>query len=418
MNFPLFISRRFRLRAPGKRAGSTGVVIAAAGVALAIVVMELTIAVVSGFREGITSKLIGFDSQITVQPPAHAEVSGTLPTLIPDSALMARTRAALPPQAAVAMRFDQPALLKTPDDFAAVVFTSYGPGHDYAFERSMIVEGELPDFTADEAARSIAVSRSTATALGLEPGSKVDACFFTDGALKMRRLTVAAIYESGFAQYDNTVALASIAAMRSAAGADSSQCTSLVINGLPIDDVPALAKELQTALIDGYNAGALAELYPVDNVTHTGAMYFSWLSLLDTNVTVIFILMLCVAAFTLISSMFIIILDRIAMIGTLRALGATRGQIRAVFVLVAIRVAAIGMIIGNAAALALIWLQGHYHLVPLDPEAYYISSVPVLITPWQVAALNAGVLVATAIILILPSALAARISPARTMRYE
>lgn len=418
MNFPLFISRRLRLQARGKRAGATGVVIAVVGVALAIVVMELTIAVVSGFREGITSKLAGFESQISVQAPLDAITGAQLPTLEPDSALLGLVRRSLPQGASMVARFDQPALLKTPTDFSAVVFTAYGPGHDYAFERGNIVEGELPDFSLPESASSIVVSRACAQALDIEPGSKLDACFFIDGALRLRRVTVAGIYDSGFAQYDNTVALASIAAMRSAAGADTTQCTSIAVSGLPIDEVADRAADLQSALLSAYTAGTLPEMYPVDNVTHTGALYFAWLSLLDTNVTVIFILMLCVAAFTLIASMFIIILDRIATIGILRALGATRTQIRSVFVLVAMRVAVIGMIIGNAAALGLIWAQARFHIVPLDPEAYYLNAVPVLITPWQILALNAGVLLATLAILILPSALAANISPARTMRYE
>lgn len=418
MNFPLFISRRLRLRGPGQRAGATGVAIAVAGVALALVVMELTIAVVGGFRDGITSKLTGFENQISVQAPRDAVSGGQLATLEPDSALMSVIAAALPPQATITPRFDQPALLKTPNDFAAVVFTAYGPGHDDAFERGNIVEGELPDFFDTEAKNSIVVSRACASSLQLETGSKIDACFFTDGALRMRRYTVAGIYDSGFAQYDNVVALASLPALQSAAAADSVQCTSLAITGLPIESVSDAAAALQTDLLRAYNTGELPYLYPVDNVTHTGALYFAWLSLLDTNVTVIFILMLCVAAFTLISSMFIIILDRIAAIGVMRALGATKGQIRAVFVLVALRVAALGMLIGNVAALALIFLQWRYQIVPLDPEAYYLSAVPVLITPWQVIALNIGVLAATVAVLIIPSALAAKISPARTMRYE
>ncbi len=94
---------------------------------------------------------------------------------------------------------------------------------------------------------------------------------------------------------------------------------------------------MQSALLDAYREGRIGEVYPVDNIFHTGAIFFSWLDLLDTNVVVIFILMVCVAAFTLISSLFIIILDRVSTIGVLRALGATRGQVSAVFVNVALR---------------------------------------------------------------------------------
>ena len=147
-------------------------------------------------------------------------------------------------------------------------------------------------------------------------------------------------------------------------------------------------------------------------------MYFNWLDLLDTNVIVILALMGCVAGFTLISCLFIIILERVKTIGLLKALGATNTQVRHVFIHMAQRLVLRGMLIGNLLSISFLLLQQKYHLIPLNPEAYYLNHVPVEINWTHIILLNVAVIAIASLILILPSYLVSRISPAQTMRYE
>jgi lipoprotein-releasing system permease protein len=147
-------------------------------------------------------------------------------------------------------------------------------------------------------------------------------------------------------------------------------------------------------------------------------VYINWLKLLDTNVIVIFALMCAVAGITLISSLFILILNSISTIGILRAIGATKHSVRTVFLLVAMRLVGLGMIFGNVFALALIWLQQTYHVMPLDPEMYYLAHVPVEVNVLGIILINIGVAVFAWLTLVLPARFASTISPAKTMRYE
>ena len=147
-------------------------------------------------------------------------------------------------------------------------------------------------------------------------------------------------------------------------------------------------------------------------------MYYNWLGLLDTNVVVILILMGCVSGFTLISSVFILILERVRMIGQLKSLGADNGLIRRIFVLLGGRIVLIGLLIGNLLALGLLLTQQAWHYIPLDPEAYYLSYVPVEINWLQVALVDAGVVAISALLMLIPASTVARISPAKTMRFE
>ena len=142
-------------------------------------------------------------------------------------------------------------------------------------------------------------------------------------------------------------------------------------------------------MLEAYSRGEISGVYPVNNVYNSGALFFSWLDLLDTNVVVIFILMICVATFTLISSLFIIILDRVPTIGLLRAIGATRRQVSRIFVYTALRLVGLGMIIGNVLAIGLMLIQNATHFLPLDPHMYYLAYVPFEINRISILALNA-----------------------------
>lgn len=412
----LWLSSRLKL-AGRSNANATGVAIAVAGVALAIIIMLCTLGVARGFKAQITDRIMGFDGNISVLPAYDVASDSSSAHVRLDPAMRACIEESVP-ATEISLKLNQPGLLKTDTDFAGIYFVGYDQGHDYAFERQSVIEGQLPDFFLPDDANKIAISRSTALSLGLEVGDKVNAYFFADEAVKTRRFEVAAIYETGFSDYDKTIAFAPLATLQRLGAADSLSGTAINVNIVDRNAIPDRAASLQERLIWLYQTREIDELYPVDNVRHTGAAFFNWLDLLDTNVVVIFILMACVAGFTLISSMFILILDRIPAIGLLRSLGATRRQIRLIFVTMAMKTVGLGMLIGNALGLGLLFAQQRWHFLHLDPDMYYLKSVPVIISPVDVIILNAACAVAAWLILVLPSRLAATISPASTLRFE
>ncbi len=229
---------------------------------------------------------------------------------------------------------------------------------------------------------------------------------------------MAGIYRSDISDYDGTVAFAGIKGLRRVAGIDSISGTGIDISGLPVDSVPAVSQRLYDILLNDYYNGRSEYIYPVDTVLHKGSMYFNWLSLLDTNVVVIFALMLCVAGFTLVSSLFLIVLERVSTIGILRTLGASRRLIRGIFRRMAMRMALIGMFIGNIFGLGLMWLQQHFGLLQLDPQMYYLRSVPVEFDFTAILLINIGVAAAAWLVLTVPAIAASRVDPAQSVRYE
>lgn len=409
-----YISRRMSLGGKNRVAS----VLAVAGVGCATLVMVLTLAVSLGFKHEIRSRLSGFNADISVKAPfdyttgmqqQHLEVTPQLRATVLDV-----TGA---PKATLAFR--QPGLIKTDDNYAALMFTAYDSTYTAYRKYLNMVDGAFPDFSSDEGRNAMVVSRHTASRLALKTGDRLTVCFFDGENVKARKLTLAGIYDSGFGDYDKTVCYASLRLMQSVCGLGRDWGTSLEVHHItPADSIAAIAARLQDVLINQSQDLQLATVPVVDNITNSGAVYLNWLDLLDTNVIVIFIIMCCVAAFTLVSSLFIVILNGVRTIGILRALGMTKRRISTIYVLVTLRLVGLGIIIGDVLAVALIVAQQHTHFMPLDPQMYYLSSVPAMLWWPGVAMVSAGVLLMGVLVLILPARLAATFAPSSTMRYD
>ena len=128
--------------------------------------------------------------------------------------------------------------------------------------------------------------------------------------------------------------------------------------------------------------------------------------------------MACVAGFTLVASLFILILERVRTIGLLRAMGMSVRQVRDVFVMLAMRLVAAGLLIGNIFGLGIIFAQRYWNFIPLNPEMYYLSSVPVEVSWWQIAILNAAILVVSWAVMVIPAQMVSTVTPSQTMRYD
>jgi len=144
---------------------------------------------------------------------------------------------------------------------------------------------------------------------------------------------------------------------------------------------------------------------------------FAWLELLDKNVVVIIVLMVIVAIINMTSALLIIILERTTMIGTLKALGASNGMVRRIFLVNASYILIRGILIGDALGIALAFIQQRFGIVKLPVETYYMDRVVVDIDPLAVLALNTGTLLVCMLALILPSMLVTRIAPAKAIRF-
>ncbi|MBP5219194.1 MAG: FtsX-like permease family protein, partial [Bacteroidaceae bacterium] len=153
-------------------------------------------------------------------------------------------------------------------------------------------------------------------------------------------------------------------------------------------------------------------------ITELTPQIFAWLGLLDMNVWIILGLMLAVAAFSMVSGLLIIILERTNMIGILKALGASNTQMRKVFLHFSVFVIGKGMVFGNVIGLGICLVQKYTGLIHLNPQNYYVDSVPIIMNIPLILLLNVGTFVISMIVLIAPSYMVSRILPAKSIRFE
>lgn len=417
MNLTFWIASRLNLKSESKGQRSPGVTIAVAGVAISITVMLIAIAVVMGFKNNIKEKLLGLESAIVIAPAEQK--TETHNTFVPTSGLMDAVRNTLPEGARISESLQTTALIKTEDDFLGITLRANEPGSDQEdYIRENITEGEYPDYNLPDNKESIVLSEPTARLLDLKTGDKIRLHFFDGNAVRTRSAKVAAIYNTSFSERDRLLAFASAQLIESAQKLPEGSASAINVSGIPSDRIDELTSSLQETLLVNMYDSQTDHLLVAQSIRQRAAMYYNWLDLLDTNVVVIIILMGLVASFTLISCLLIIILERIRFIGIMKAMGATTVAIQKIFVAMALKIVVFGLLAGNVTGLTILLVQQHFRIIPLNPEAYFLDSVPVEIIPWQMIALNAGAVIISAAVLIIPTTIISTISPATTIKYE
>lgn len=409
-----FIARRLYKNEQGSRKVSRPtVLIAQVGVALGLAVMLVTIAVSFGFKYEVRAKAIGFGSHLHVSNYDGGQALESLP-IAADSALMA-TLTGFEEVAHVQSYATKPGVFRTENDFMGYMLKGVGEDYDLSFYAQHLKEGTIPRFSGDSISNHILISREIANKLQLSVGDRVDS-YFLQGALRARRYTVVGIYETGFSEYDRLFVLTDLRAVQALNRWEPLQVTGVEIMLTDFGEVEDMNWELGTLL--DRTEDPYGEEYFVQSVIDTNPGLFAWLDVLDMNVWLILSLMLGVAAFTMISGLLILILERTQFIGVLKALGAANASVRRIFLRFALLIVCKGMLWGNVVGLGLCALQKCTGLITLDPTNYYLDTVPIAFNWGFILMVNIVMFVLSALVLIVPSGLISRIHPTKAMRFE
>lgn len=415
MNLSFFIAKRIYSDKGDKRKVSRPAIhIATAGVAIGLAVMILTVSVVLGFKHTIRDKVIGFGSHIQVANFLTMQSSDPYPICIDDSIM--RVIKGIEGVAHVERFALTQGILKTDEDFLGISFKGIGPEYDLSFIKSNLKSGSLPSFSDSANKGNLLLSSATADKINLKTGDKVYAYFISDTGVKMRRFTVSGIFQTNMSQFDNSLCFTDLYTARKLNNWDGQLCSGAEVRVADLQLIDAVASRIadkvnRTTDHEGniFSSQTIYESYP---------QIFSWLSLLDVNVWIILALMICVAGFTMISGLLIIILERTQMIGVLKALGMKGASVRHTFLWFAVFIIGKGMLIGDLLAGAIIVLQRQTGFISLDPTTYYVSEAPTEVNLPAFLLVNAATLLISVLVLVGPSFLISHIHPAKSMRYE
>lgn len=406
MNFEYFISKRIRVR-KGDSFSRPIIKVSIAGIALGLAVMIISVAVLTGFQKEISRKVVGFGSHIQISHFDSNNSYEPTPIIIDDKSL--EEVESIQGVRHLNSFGLKAGLIKTTDQIYGVVLKGVDKNYDWSFFNEKIIEGKAPNFKDTATSNDILISKKVANMLKLKVNDDVRMYFIIDNSIRGRKLTVSGIYETGLTEFDETYILGDIRHIQRLNNWNNGEVSGYEVLIEDFDKLNDISEKVYSVIGFDLNTQTIKQLYP---------QIFDWIEIQDLNVLIILILMTLVSGITIISTLLILILEHTRDIGILKAMGANVNSIRKIFLLTSVYIILFGLFWGNLLSLGLIWIQKTFGVIPLPPDSYFLSQVPVSINIWQLAIINVLTVLICFLMMLIPSMVIKYISPIKAIRFE
>lgn len=374
--------------------------------------MIITLAFANGFQEQVSQKVFSFWGHIRIQEkqPFKALIAEETPITENDSLVHAiRQNPAVRSIHPFATKY---AILKTKEEIEGVLLKGFDSTYDFSYLNRFLQQGRPIRFNDSTYSREIIISAYTAQQLKLALNDRILIYFIRpDGALRPDKLTITGIYKTGIEEYDKTFAIGDIRLIRRLNDWNPAD-----IGGyeLFLNDYTKI-DEVADAI---YNRDDFPLTWDTQSVRNISPNIFDWLNMQDVTRNVLIGFMVIVAVINLITCLIILVLERMRMIGILKALGATNWTVQKIFLRHSLIITITGIVAGLALALGILYLQQETGFIKLKEEAYYLSEAAVKIVWSQVAFVCGMTLVVCFLILMIPSILVRKIQPVKAIRFR
>jgi lipoprotein-releasing system permease protein len=410
LQFPSFIARRIRHNEAGSFSATVSR-IGVASIAIAVGVGIIAFAVLLGFKQTIQQKVFLFGANISISAFSQGNTYEEGP--MPVENRVAEALKKMPEISHWQAVAHKSGILKTPEEIKGVVLKGVGKDYEWDVFKKSLVEGRLIGNKDSSSLKygyssEIIISRKIASQLLLKSGDDV-IMYSLQNPPRPRKLKVVGIYETQMEEFDNNLIVGDLALVQRLNNWGPDSIGTYEIYLKDFDRLPEVAQSLKQILPVGVYMQKVTSILP---------QIFDWLQLLDRNTAVFLTLILFVACFNMISILLVMIMERTPLIGLLKILGSPNKQIRMVFFRIGIYMVRKGLLIGNLTGLALCWLQYQFKLIPLDPENYYMDTVPIVFEWGIFLAINIITVVISALILLVPTLIITRIQPIKAMMFK
>lgn len=410
MDLYYFISKRIN---KGKKGSFSATVsgIAVISISVGLFVMIISFSILEGFRNRIQDKIFSFGSHLQITKHDKAKSYNEAPLTL-NSDLFKHPEKIPEIDHIQAVSHNLGLLRKKDnDEFTGAILKGIGKDFDTLRFADNIVEGRfirLNTTSGNSWSNEVLVSRRIADKLNIRLEDKVY-MFFIKKDVLTRPLVVKGIYETGLEEFDELIILGDMRLNQSL-----NQWGDSLVGGYEI-----FVKDFSN-LDPAYEKvfDAMDTDMQVEVISDKYIQIFDWLTLLDRNVVIFLFLILFVACFNMVSTLFIMIMERTNMIGLLKALGATNKQIKTIFFYNGIGIIVKGMLIGNLVGLGFCALQYYTNFIPLDPENYYMNTVPIEWNWMVIAGLNILTFILISLVLILPILVISNIKPIKAIKFD
>lgn len=367
-----------------------------AATAISVAAILLTFSIVNGFQSTISSKLYTFWGHIQISAVDGANLKEdsqvikniqTIPNIQSASAFLNQT-----------MVLGKDIEIEGLNAKGIADFTNI----------PNLIQGRLIQKNSQTSAKEIVLSKNIAAKLNIAIGDQVRLYFFQKNQVQERKLTVVGLFHSGIEEYDLKNVFVDIHLLQQLMQ-DPTAITGYQINVKDLNKIAETQIDIQSKLPDNWVGSASSALYP---------QLFDWIQVQNINRNITIVIMLLIAVVNLITCLLILLLERIPMIGSLNAMGATNTMIQKVFLYQASFIAWIGIGLGVLIGLGLSLLQLKFQWIHLDESAYLIDVLPIQIQPLQVVGVIFGTAIVCYLSFLLPTIWIKKISPAKAIRFD
>ena len=301
-------------------------------------------------------------------------------------------------------------IMRTEDNFAGIIFKGIGSDFDHKRFEKFLVEGETPKVTEGVFNGNVVLSQKIANDLHKKVGDSIVTIFSKEDQKPLyRKFRISGIYKTDIKMIDDLFVIGGINHARKIQNFEKNQNGGYEIFLKDNDEIDSVFPVIEK--LSGYKNYA-------EKVTDKYPQIVDWINIFDTNIALIITIMLVVVVINIIMVLLILIIERTNSIGMLKTLGANNRQIRAIFINYTLLIMIPGLIIGNVIGLGFLLIQKFFGIIKLNPENYYVSVVPVDLNPLYILSISLGILIISAIALVLPSYLISKISPVKAIKYN
>ncbi len=377
-------------------------------VALGIIVSLITVSTGFGSKKAIKERLADFSGHITVRSTRSNSSYNT--SVLDNQGLDLKKIRELPDVESVQKYATVTGIMRNEHNFAGIIFKGVGKDFDSLRFKKFLVAGTSPKVTEKGYYNGVIISQKIAGDLHLKVKDSIVTVFSkADQKPIYRKFEVVGIYRTDIKMIDDQFVLGGINQVRKIQDMKPDEIGGLDIFFKNVNDIDRNMPEIEKLI--GYKNYA-------EKATEKFPQITDWISIFDTNIALIIIIMLIVVVINIIMVLLILIIERTNSIGLLKTLGASNAQIRATFINYTLIIMIPGLLYGNAIGLGLIFIQKIFGVIKLNPENYYVSTVPVDLNPIAIISISLGILIISGLALIVPSYLISKISPVKAIKYN
>jgi lipoprotein-releasing system permease protein len=387
---------------------------------ISVAVMIMTVSLANGFQDTVSQKIFSFWGHIHIQEKQPDKVLISEETPIERNDSLVQSIKQNPQVKSIHSFATKYAMLKTKDDMEGILVKGLDSSYNFNTIKNFIIAGRALQFNDSTYSREILLSEYTARQMNVKVNDKIFIYFIREAApgeedisqkLRPDRLTVAGIYKTGIEEYDKLFAIGDIKLIQRLNFWQPSQ-----IGGYEVflNDY----KKIDHTQNELYSLDKFPQTWDAISVKRISPNIFDWLGLMDMNRNVLIGFMVIIAIINLITCLIILVLERIRMIGVLKAIGATDWTVQKIFLRHTLIITFIGIIAGTLLALGLLYLQQATGFIKLKEEAYFLSTAAVKIVWWQVAAICGGTLLVCLLVLMIPTLLVRKIQPVKAIQFR